>query len=37
MKAIFDDESALDVTRAMSITGGWIAGWTGLLLLMVLI
>jgi hypothetical protein len=37
MKTLFDNESSAEVTKAMSITGGWLLGWTGILLLLVLV
>lgn len=36
MKTLFENETALEFAKAMSITGGWIVGWTGVLLLLVL-
>ncbi len=36
MKYRFDHEIALELTKAMTIAGGWMFGWTGLLLLLAL-
>ena len=34
---VIHEEEWLSPAKAMSITGGWLIGWTGLLLLLVLV
>lgn len=37
MNAIFENETSREIRKAVSITGGWLMGWSAVLLMLVFV